>query len=170
MKFKRCSVDGLVFGAPVLKNDGPAHGFHPLKKLLIGKIGISNSGDRAGLEGLGGESTFGPSSQSDKLTFNAEMFFRVMSLCHTVVVEKDYDANKGFIDASKSSRSNVDAEKGSTGGALTGFLGFGKKNTTSSGNIEYDHFNPKEMEEGPSEPKVPVNPDGKGKDGAPSGR
>ena len=28
---------------------------------------------------------------SKKLTFNAEMFLRILCICHTVVVEKDYD-------------------------------------------------------------------------------
>jgi hypothetical protein len=43
MKFKRCSVDSLVFGAPIIKtkrDDEEASGypFHPLKKLLVGKL------------------------------------------------------------------------------------------------------------------------------------
>merc|ERR1719444_227633 len=33
----------------------------------------------------------GGDSGSKKLTFNAEMFLRVLCICHTVVVEADYD-------------------------------------------------------------------------------
>ena len=40
------------------------------------------------------------------MTFNSEMFLRVMSLCHTVVVEKDLDLSDN-IDASKSVTSHA---------------------------------------------------------------
>jgi len=127
---------------------------------------MPNGDDRAGLEGLGGESTFGePSQKSNKLTFNAEMFFRVMSLCHTVVVEKDYDANKGVIDAVKSTRSNGNSEKSNT---WPGFLGFAKKETSLDDPATEDN-DPKEPEEGPAETATPIDPTQKGKDGAPSG-
>ena len=88
MEFKRCSVDGNVFGKPVAKatparinssGDGEDTGFssaHPLKSLLA----AGNPVDSAKIV-----DQFG----SEKLTFNAEMFLRVMSICHTVVVEKD---------------------------------------------------------------------------------
>ncbi|KAL3785561.1 hypothetical protein ACHAW5_011309 [Stephanodiscus triporus] len=91
MEFKRCSVDGHVFGMPLAKaapqlesipsndEDKFSDTVHPLKHLL------ADSGSASclsfipdALAGLG-----------DKLTFNAEMFLRVMSICHTVVVEKD---------------------------------------------------------------------------------
>jgi magnesium-transporting ATPase (P-type) len=35
MRFKRCSVDGLVFGAPVVKHEGDSP-FHPSRQLLVG--------------------------------------------------------------------------------------------------------------------------------------
>jgi len=94
MEFKRCSVDGHVFGMPVAKaapqldsnlkhpnNDESKISYmvHPLKHLLAdsGSAFLSSIPDAfAGLE--------------DKLSFNAEMFLRVMSICHTVVVEKDH--------------------------------------------------------------------------------
>jgi magnesium-transporting ATPase (P-type) len=95
MEFKRCSVDGHVFGMPVAKaapqldsnlkhpnNDESKISYmvHPLKHLLADSGSasfISSIPDAfAGLE--------------DKLSFNAEMFLRVMSICHTVVVEKDH--------------------------------------------------------------------------------
>jgi magnesium-transporting ATPase (P-type) len=102
MGFKRCSVDGMIFGAPIEKarvgdhgdDEGPTSSFHPLRQLLVGKANLSDEASlsRAGLEPLGGEGTTDTLALDDKLTFNAEMFFRVMSLCHTVVVEKDLDA------------------------------------------------------------------------------
>mmetsp|Transcript_15351 Transcript_15351/g.38040 ORF Transcript_15351/g.38040 Transcript_15351/m.38040 type:complete len:1784 (+) Transcript_15351:307-5658(+) len=97
MRFKRCSVDGMVFGAPVEKarpgesaqeNDRPASAFHPLRQLLVGSIDD--------------ERPAAPVTASDgSMTFNAEMFLRVLSLCHTVVVEKDLDLFDQ-IDESKS--------------------------------------------------------------------
>jgi phospholipid-transporting ATPase len=101
MRYQRCSVDGMLFGAPVVTtstggraNDDnvdttlsaivPARAFHPLRALL---------GNRAGLpspitEGSGS----GEGSGKRNLTFNAEMFLRVMSICHTVVVEQEHEA------------------------------------------------------------------------------
>ncbi len=95
MRFKRCSVDGMVFGAPVAKmrpsdetkGDSPIPAFHPSRQLVVGKIDYSADKDRVDV--------------SNGMTFNAEMFVRVMSLCHTVVVEKDLDNSKN-IDESKS--------------------------------------------------------------------
>eukprot|EP00533_Pseudo-nitzschia_delicatissima_P000120 CAMPEP_0116110622 /NCGR_PEP_ID=MMETSP0327-20121206/18009_1 /TAXON_ID=44447 /ORGANISM="Pseudo-nitzschia delicatissima, Strain B596" /LENGTH=1657 /DNA_ID=CAMNT_0003603797 /DNA_START=292 /DNA_END=5265 /DNA_ORIENTATION=+ len=95
MRFKRCSVDGMIFGAPVAKTrpkDSPVDkstlpAFHPTRQLVVGNIDYSADRDRV--------------KASAGMTFNAEMFIRVMSLCHTVVVEKDLD-NKKEIDESKS--------------------------------------------------------------------
>jgi magnesium-transporting ATPase (P-type) len=108
MRFKRCSVDGMVFGAPIQKSrpgapkaddeDDEPSSFHPLRQLLVGQF---KRGAPAGLEGLGGRSSQDSLDNDNKLTFNAEMFLRVMSLCHTVVVEKDID-NKQDIDAATS--------------------------------------------------------------------
>lgn len=92
MRFKRCSVDGLIFGAPIQKArpgqeiDDPQSSFHPIRHLLTGRVNSEGSL---------------VSSHDGELTFNAEMFLRVMSLCHTVVVEKDLDLSDG-INASKS--------------------------------------------------------------------
>ena len=94
MRFKRCSVDGMMFGTPVAKTrpgaeeEDPPSEFHPLKQLLVGKMTIPNA---SGLQGLGDTSGELEVKAGKKLTFNAEMFLRVMSLCHTVVVEKDLD-------------------------------------------------------------------------------
>lgn len=116
MRFKRCSVDGMVFGAPVEKSapgdrekknadviietEVSPKAFHPLKQLLVGPVSTSSpneSIDRsAGLEGYGELAVAPESANMDfgpNLTFNAEMFLRVMSLCHTVVVEKEIDAS-----------------------------------------------------------------------------
>ena len=124
MRFKRCSVDGMAFGAPIEKaspkeeqqppeeaegeapsGDIPPSTFHPLKRLLIGAVGTPETDP--GLEKFGEEQAV---STGDKnLTFNAEMFLRVMSICHTVVVEKDLDRLPGEDEdsskASKASRS-----------------------------------------------------------------
>eukprot|EP00934_Nitzschia_sp_Nitz4_P003792 Nitzschia sp. Nitz4//scaffold193_size40683//22974//28351//NITZ4_007501-RA/size40683-augustus-gene-0.57-mRNA-1//-1//CDS//3329540285//3782//frame0 len=92
MRFKRCSVDGLVFGAPIqktrpgLEEEDPQSSFHPVRQLLVGRVGVN------GREALPADGD---------LTFNSEMFLRVMSLCHTVVVEKDLDDHDD-IDAAKS--------------------------------------------------------------------
>lgn len=92
MRFKRCSVDGLVFGAPIQRtrpgaeDDDPQSSFHPTRQLLVGRVNAN-----------GGVVT----SADGELTFNSEMFLRVLSLCHTVVVEKDLDLNDG-IDAAAS--------------------------------------------------------------------
>ncbi len=92
MRFKRCSVDGLVFGAPIQRvrpgaeNDDPQSSFHPIRHMLVGRVN-----DQGSLV----------TSNDGELTFNAEMFLRVLSLCHTVVVEKDLDLNDG-INATKS--------------------------------------------------------------------
>ena len=111
MKFKRCSVDGLIFGAPVEKaapgdsfNDAiqsdfevQAKVFHPLKRLLIGSVGVERVDD--GEDGVSievsttTEKNHLPEDKRGFLTFNAEMFLRVMSICHTVVVEKEIDAS-----------------------------------------------------------------------------
>ena len=113
MEFKRCSVDGHVFGMAVAKStpklatikeesgeeddddgDGDDDMFsdsvHPLKHLLAESspgYGLSQVEDREN-----GDSSMDLESMSKKLTFNAEMFLRVMSICHTVVVEKDHVA------------------------------------------------------------------------------
>ena len=100
MRFKRCSVDGMVFGTPIQKarQEAPAAeedsspSFHPLRHLLVGRVEVQNSDVRAS-NAVG--------RVDGNLTFNAEMFLRVMSLCHTVVVEKDLDL-KETIDSGKS--------------------------------------------------------------------
>ena len=99
MRFKRCSVDGMVFGAPVAKtrpkdptvDDSPGTAFHPTRQLVVGMIDYSADKDRVEV--------------SRGITFNSEMFVRVMSLCHTVVVEKDLENSKK-IEESKSVSSN----------------------------------------------------------------
>jgi len=119
MRFKRCSVDGMVFGAPIQKSRPgeeavaePPSVFHPLRQLLVGRF---RSPKQAGLEGLGDTASEPATPSSGQmLTFNAEMFLRVMSLCHTVVVEKDID-KKETIDASESVSSAASSK------------GFGKK-------------------------------------------
>jgi magnesium-transporting ATPase (P-type) len=103
MRFKRCSVDGSIFGAPVVKanpngdddDDDQDYDeemlrskFHDLKQLLVGSISLKMNDDDAG-----GDSDEIAKPIGKTLTFNAEMFLRVMSICHTVVVEKEIDAS-----------------------------------------------------------------------------
>jgi magnesium-transporting ATPase (P-type) len=100
MRFKRCSVDGMIFGTPIQKaretspveDDGnTASSFHPLRQLLVGRVEVNPDGKGKA-----------PVALADgNLTFNAEMFLRVLSLCHTVVVEKDLDLKEN-IDSGKS--------------------------------------------------------------------
>ncbi|OEU10945.1 phospholipid-translocating P-type ATPase [Fragilariopsis cylindrus CCMP1102] len=92
MRFKRCSIDGMIFGTPVEKsrpkndddNDNKVDGddddnelnggrsdFHPVQQVLVGQVHVNEDGDKL--------------ESSKGLTFNAELFLRVMSLCHTVV-------------------------------------------------------------------------------------
>jgi len=106
MAFKRCSVDGLLFGAPVnpSKKNGEDDAtnqtkskqesmqmnspFHPLRKLLVGKVSFPKNTNEEGTT----------STQSSGLTFNAEMFLRVLSICHTVVVEKNFDLQSNSLE------------------------------------------------------------------------
>ncbi|OEU05887.1 putative phospholipid-translocating P-type ATPase, partial [Fragilariopsis cylindrus CCMP1102] len=78
MRFKRCSIDGFIFGAPVEKtrpsqqinnNDGNDKKDDNNEQQLSGFGGVDSNGDET----------------SKGMTFNAELFLRVMSLCHTVV-------------------------------------------------------------------------------------
>ena len=182
MVFKRCSIDGNVFGAPVIKatpdSVSSEVSFHPLKRLLTGKITLDGNGRRkrqhsAGLEGLGGEadsSLFGSGAmtQSRTLTFNAEMFLRVMSICHTVVVEKDFDAKtKGVVNSTNSlAGSDVKRSISSTFAAL-----FARKSLSIPENNESLH----EMESGGNRARantavsIVADPSIKNKDGAPGG-
>ena len=198
MVFKRCSVDGNVFGAPVIKatpgSESDELPFHPLKRLLTGKISIDGSlsgrGTKrqhsAGLEGLGGEANAdadeietGTMTQSKILTFNAEMFLRVMSICHTVVVEKDFDANTaGIINAAKVSSSGSGSRgiRSSIRDAAKRL--FGKKMThtdsdSSSPEARSKGVDMDELEKGKNGADVNtdvfVDPSIKNKDGAPGG-
>eukprot|EP00978_Attheya_sp_CCMP212_P015794 scaffold40883_cov50-Attheya_sp.AAC.5 len=101
MKFKRCSVDGMIFGAPIEKaaprgeeEEDEPHPFHPLRQLLVGDVSARKEVSVPGLEGMGNSgavSNGDVATSGDRLTFNAEFFLRVMSICHTVVVEKEQD-------------------------------------------------------------------------------
>ena len=104
MEFKRCSVDGHVFGLPIA-NSTPlspdegtgdatrqqlADSVHPLQNLLSGSASASTLPTVTEADEGDEESQDGIDAFTGKLSFNAEMFLRVMSICHTVVVEKDY--------------------------------------------------------------------------------
>lgn len=188
MRFKRCSVDGLVFGAPIVKStpgeeEGPSSGFHPLRKLLVGKIPLPKPGKarRQPSGGLGsGLQSFasnGADADSDEaessgppqiLTFNSEMFLRVLSLCHTVVVEKDFDQNHGVIKAAAKKKMESGGAT-SFGASLHGGVKklFGRKGKSSS-----EDNPPEDPEVDDSEAvqeQEPADPNVKGKGGAPGG-
>ena len=118
MKFKRCSIDGNEYGDSVVKKETlndkdeenpstseiPSSESLPLNKILA----ETNPNEFTALQGIGTrkESLF---ETRGKLSFNAEMFLRVMSLCHTVVVEKEYGNNEEL--SIESSNSSMDLEK-----------------------------------------------------------
>mgnify|MGYP003920508389 CR=1 FL=1 len=93
MNFKRCSVGGVIYGEPLagggrsspshlnsppISPASPSEGYSPLSSLLIKTPPTPRA--------EGGDSSGG------SLNFDAEMFLRVMALCHTVVVEKESEA------------------------------------------------------------------------------
>jgi magnesium-transporting ATPase (P-type) len=144
MRFKRCSVDGMAFGAPIQKvrpgaeEEGGAHqsSFHPLRQLMVGRVKVKETSDD--LDPLAGYSTTAPSdpaavsSREGQLTFNSEMFLRVLSLCHTVVVEKDLDLSDN-IDSGKSVSSQGSSWSGARNYAKKLFgSGGGARNRTMS--------------------------------------
>ena len=99
MRFKRCSVDGIMFGSPIVRtrpttDDATATDltspFHPLRQLRVGKF--------SNVPGDGNFAAAQATETGAMLTFNSEMFLRVMALCHTVVVEQDID-NKETISS-----------------------------------------------------------------------
>lgn len=144
MKFKRCSVDGLIFGAPVEKaasensfNDAiqsdfevQAKVFHPLKRLLIGSVGVEvDDGEDGVIEiSTATEKNKLPEDKRGFLTFNAEMFLRVMSICHTVVVEKEIDA---------SNINKCDDSVASSG--MVSFLKFKNRSRNNTDDVEPRH-------------------------------
>lgn len=110
MEFKRCSVDGHAFGRPIAKaapqqpaadpqgkdeeDDAFSDCVHPLRNLLAGSapaLGLSKI-DEETEEEIDESPLVELERTADKLSFNAEMFLRVMSICHTVVVEKEPNA------------------------------------------------------------------------------
>ena len=94
MKFKRCSTGGIVFGAPILSPSRPA----------VLNVDHDDDDDAGGFDLVDFSSrphvfeqfAFRPLSDLDPtngklMTFDQEMFCRVMALCHTVVVD-EYEA------------------------------------------------------------------------------
>jgi magnesium-transporting ATPase (P-type) len=173
MRFKRCSVDGMVFGAPVDKirpgdatvEDSPMPAFHPRRQLVVGKISYSADMNRV--------------KASNGMTFNAEMFVRVMSLCHTVVVEKDLD-NRPNIDESKSVSSGgsgwmfpVSMKKKLTlnrRGRSNGDMSVSSARALETVSEEpSDHVAFDLSEKGTSRSSISSGPLDKGRDGAPAG-
>ena len=82
-----------------------------------------------------------PSSVIPTMSFNAEMFLRVMSLCHTVVVEKDLDlptkTNKKE-RSSKPTSHNLENKNGDEGVLLQVNNGFASGNGSASPDVGVD--------------------------------
>lgn len=110
MKFKRCSVDGMIFGAPVERKssvnfeedteednfNSQRNVFHPLPRLLVGSVAleqVEEGEDEDSFEISASNTPQAAEKRQGFLTFNAEMFLRVMAICHTVVVEKEIDTS-----------------------------------------------------------------------------
>ena len=159
MEFKRCSVDGHIFGMPIAKaapgqvdrvDSILSDSVHPLKNLLAGSEDVTD-------EKEGDSESSGDTKMGKKLTFNAEMFLRVMSICHTVVVEKDHkpDVNGVSDSTVKKSKWYKSKKSGSN-------VGNGTSNTDSTiKDSSHDQLLKSKKEEGPKKPKK--------KDGAPEG-
>lgn len=144
MEFKRCSVDGHVFGMPIAKaapgqvnrmESFLSDSVHPLKNLLACSENSDDSkfseaeGDAAApvlVQGMG-----------KKLSFNAEMFLRVMSICHTVVVEKDHKASESEKGPNYSAKKNKwrKSKKDYEGNASDGVNGLQSINDSSQKNL-----------------------------------
>jgi len=161
MRFKRCSVDGSIFGAPVLKtsskpseeNKNSSH-FTSIEKFLAEKVTSKmnvetdsekletpptshigekfqefEQGDEEKIEiesinnNTGTHARYQSEIGANVLPFNKEMFLRVLSLCHTVVVEKDFDnnTNKDVVPATQQGDNDIESgldenrEKGEDG-------------------------------------------------------
>lgn len=133
MKFKRCCVDGLIYGDPLLDNtsskdselnnneeSGQDQSYSPLDHLIHetqaddnnlflapAAIETQNSRDTSISYEIEHKEQKETDSIGGSLTLNAEMFLRVMSICHTVVVEKEYDQSKGVGAQSRRENSNA---------------------------------------------------------------
>ena len=187
MTLKRCSVDGLVFGAPIVKatpgaEESNTFDFQTLDKVLVGKsppVPMHMRGPRQSSGGLVNVGTslkgFDEFTPSKVLSFNAEMFLRVMSLCHTVVVENDLDANHGVIDASSAFTSQ---EATHFGGGIYDTIrkvsGNGKKSSpiqssALEGMARDEEAGDNQDENGETQGENADSTDMKGNDGAPSG-
>jgi magnesium-transporting ATPase (P-type) len=156
MRFKRCSVDGSAFGSPIQRNrpkndeDEPEEelsSFHPLRQLMVGRLAHPAKVENVSESTENVTSGSNLLSRSDnKLTFHAEMFLRVMSLCHTVVVEKDIDKKKeisaGVSTGSQSSIVSFPRSifKSNRKRADTGGSGVGSVITSSD--VDFDPMSP----------------------------
>lgn len=126
MEFKRCSVDGHIFGMPIAKaaptqeaertDSVLSDSVHPLKNLLSVDATASKPEEDAEANGESGLKDV-----SKKLTFNAEMFLRVMSICHTVVVEKDHKIPEIDRESKSSTKKNkfFKSRKSNTGSTVS---------------------------------------------------
>jgi magnesium-transporting ATPase (P-type) len=145
MEFKRCSVDGHIFGMPIAKA-APAlqadrtdsvlsDSVHPLKNLLAGSEHMGNSAAKNAEEITATNENSSLNEMGKKLTFNAEMFLRVMSICHTVVVEKDHKAPELEVEASNSVKKNnffFKSKKSNTGSSVGNGVNISESNQDSS--------------------------------------
>ena len=184
MTFKRCSVNGMVFGEPIGKTTPSAEGnitceFHALERLLTAgfvpvpkfRQGRPSSGPfKVGTLAGTLANVTEEIRPSGFLSFNAEMFLRVMSLCHTVVVEKDLDAKHGVINASNGDNGNgsIGSHRSLHRTITRVFQRRKSKHVWDDGIPDTDAANLQE-ESGERQRRSADDENGKGKDGAPCG-
>ena len=104
----RCSIDGYVYGSPIAKARPSAQTPSAATTKNTNAVNVSHhdtddDDDHQPTEFHPVVQALGSGNQS--MSFNAELFLRVMSLCHTVVVEKDLD-----LPTKKSLSTNDDLE------------------------------------------------------------
>ena len=94
MHFKRCSVSGKIFGAPITAEAKKMSGDEQDREQLSGPSYCSIP------EMFDGDKNYNTKRVS---SFDAEMFLRTMSICHTAMVEQDLDKKKSDIQVGESS-------------------------------------------------------------------
>lgn len=103
MHFKRCTVDGKVFGPPMNLSNGSSlnnNDNQSKKHSSTAEEELNINAPYLPLSSLicNGDSQRQQQQEGQNLSFNTEMFLRIMSICHTVVVEKDHEVEQQEIE------------------------------------------------------------------------
>ena len=145
MHFKRCSVSGTIFGAPITtKAKSLSHDEQDREKVLAPSYCALSEMFRE-------DKNYNTKHVS---SFDAEMFLRTMSICHTVMVEQDLDKKKSDIQVGESS----------DGGGKS--ISFGrlkckkKQSTSSSDDQEAESLLPSNSNNTPEDTTLLKNSDG----------